>query len=90
MDINKIQSVYGTNSVSKVKGVNKVGKTSHSIKPDQVNMSTSAVDFKTALSAIMKSDEVRSDMVDSVKEKMDNGTYDYDIDGLVDKILNKN
>ncbi|MCQ2910710.1 MAG: flagellar biosynthesis anti-sigma factor FlgM [Clostridia bacterium] len=87
MDVNKINATYGvynTSSVNKANGVNGVART---MGKDKAELSKTAADFTLALQEAMKADDVREDLVNDIKQRMDNGTYDYDIDALVDKLM---
>ncbi len=87
MDISKIQATYGVYGSSKVNGVNGPASVTRTMGTDKVNLTKTAGDFKLALGAAMEAPDVREDLVNNIKTQMDNGTYDYDVDALVDKLL---
>lgn len=92
MDVNKIQSVYGAQNVSKVSKVGNAGEVNGITAPkgkDKADLTSSAVDFRTALNALKEVDDVREDLVNDIKEKMNSGTYDMDIDALIDKMISR-
>ncbi len=87
MNINRINQVY---QVYKNSGAKKVDKASGvSAGKDVVNISNEAKDFQTALQSAMKAEDVREDLVNDIKQKMDAGEYEVNTDDLVDKIMNK-
>lgn len=87
MDVNKIQATYGVYNTSKVNKVDGVNGVTRSMGKDKVNLTETAADFQLALNEAMNIPDVREDLVKDIKERMDNGTYEYDVDALVDKLL---
>ena len=87
MNINRINSIYQTYNKSKIKNVNKAAATSNA--KDVADISSIGKDFQTAFRAAMSADDVREDLVNDIKDKMDKGEYEMDTDALVDKIIGK-
>ena len=46
--------------------------------------------MQTAKSALGSTPDVRMDLVNSIKERIDNGTYEVDMDDFATKILENN
>ncbi|MCQ2749313.1 MAG: flagellar biosynthesis anti-sigma factor FlgM [Clostridia bacterium] len=87
MDVNKINATYGVYNTSKVNKTSAVNGVTKTMGKDKTELTGTAADFTLALQEAMKAPDVREDVVKDIKERMDNGTYDYDIDALVDKLL---
>ena len=87
MDVNKIQATYGVYNTSNVRRVDGVNGVARSMGTDKTELTSTAADFTLALQEAMNAQDVREDLVNDIKTRMDNGTYDYDIDALVDKLL---
>lgn len=87
MDVNKIQATYGVYNTSNVKRVDGVNGVTRTMGTDKAELTSKAADFTLALQEAMNAQDVREDLVNDIKTRMDNGTYDYDIDALVDKLL---
>lgn len=82
---NQIQNIYGTK---------KLGKTSSSEKTsasfgDQLVLSSTAKDAATARKALSETPDVREDLVSSIKQRIDDGTYEVDTDDFAEKLLDK-
>lgn len=82
---NQIQQIYGTKKVTKV-GEKKT--TAASFK-DQLMLSATAQDASIAKQALSGIPDVREDLVNSVKERIDNGTYEVDAEDFAGKLLEK-
>jgi negative regulator of flagellin synthesis FlgM len=81
---NMIQQVYEGQKVNKYEKKN----TSASFA-DQLQLSQAAQDTTVAKKALSNVPDIRQDLVDSLKEKIDNGTYDVDMDDFASKLLEK-
>ncbi len=90
MSINKVggvSSVYGNQKIDSKRPVQ--SSTSVSSK-DQVTISQQALDFQTVLKAvkvIKDLPDVREDLVNKLKEKLDSGNYSVDSKKLAEKML---
>jgi negative regulator of flagellin synthesis FlgM len=81
---NQIQQIYGSQKASSYEKKN----TSASFA-DKLQLSQAALDSTVAKKALSDVPDVRQDLVDSLKEKIDYGTYDVDIDDFASKLLEK-
>jgi len=79
-----INQIYGTNSTKKSKTAS---GTSQANFKDEVSFSSMGKDMQVAKSALAKTPDVREDLVSSVKSKIDNGTYDVDVDDFASKLM---
>ncbi len=79
----KVSQVYGVNAKSKTTSTKKAYKT------DQVEISSVGQDLQIAKKAVADSPEVRAERVAELKTKIDNGTYEVDMDSFADVLLGK-
>ena len=68
----QVQQLYKS---SQPKQVKKETKSSFS---DQLQISSAGKDIQAAKQAVAGADDVRMDLVNSIKERIDNGTYNVD------------
>lgn len=54
---------------------------------DQLNISTSAMEFMEAVKLASRSDEVRAEKVEALRQKIQSGTYDIDGKLVAEKII---
>lgn len=86
--IGGVNQIYKANKVDSKKAVTEAVSTSG--KKDQVQISKEAMDFQTVLKSVkqLKSlPDVREDVINPIKEKLDNGSYSVDSISLAEKIL---
>ena len=82
---NQIQQIYGSKKVSKAED-KKVSKPSFK---DQLLLSATAQDASVARKALAGTPDVRQDLVDSLKERIDSDTYEVDMDDFAGKLLER-
>lgn len=80
----QIQQMYGTQNTKKAD----TAKTGTSFK-DQLQLSSAGKDMTTAKSAVANSPDIRTDLVNSIKEQIDDGTYEVDADDFAGKMFDK-
>ena len=80
---NQVQQLYRS---SQPKQVKKETKASFS---DQLQISSVGKDIQVAKQAVAGASDVREDLVASIKEKIDNGTYSVDADSFAAKLYEK-
>lgn len=56
---------------------------------DVVSISSAGKDVQTAKAAVEAAPDVRAELVNSIKEKMDAGTYDISADSFANKLVEK-
>ncbi len=89
MDVRKVEAAYGVNHISKANKTDNVKHVTPTMGKDKVSLTGVASDFKLALNAAREVSDVREDLVNDIKERMDNGTYEYDMDALIEKMVSK-
>lgn len=82
---NQIQQIYGTKKLSKAE---EKKKTTSSFR-DQLILSSTAMDTAIAKQAVANVPDVREDLVGSLKQQIDNDTYEVDADDFAGKLLEK-
>lgn len=81
--INKIYETYKASSISSSKKINKTQS------KDEVALSDTAKDFRTAYKALGNVSEVREDKVAALKAQMASGTYNVKASEVAEKMLSK-
>ena len=81
---NQIQQIYGTKKLTKAEK-----KASGASFKDQLMLSATAQDASTVKKAITAAPDVRQNLVNSLKERIDNGTYEVDVEDFAGKLLEK-
>ena len=79
----KVQQLYSSKNTSKLKK-----EAAHSFS-DQLQISSLGKDIQIAKQAVFNSPDVREDVVASIKERVDAGTYRVNSDSLADKLFEK-
>ncbi|MDD6036393.1 MAG: flagellar biosynthesis anti-sigma factor FlgM [Lachnospiraceae bacterium] len=79
--INRVSQLYQANSTKKV------AKTSAAEKYDSVQISQMGKDYQVAKAAVAATPDVRTDLVNDIKSRMQNGTYDVSMEMLADKLM---
>ena len=87
MNINRINQIYQVSGNANIKKINKTEKTDAT--GDVLKISNEAKDFQAAFTEAMKAKDVRDELVNDVKQKMEKGEYEVNLDNLVDKIVDK-
>lgn len=82
---NQIQQIYGSSSIKKTEE-KKVSTTGFK---DQLLLSAAGKDAQIARQALANTPDVREEVVDPIKERIDNGTYEVDAEDLAGKLLEK-
>lgn len=79
--INRVSQLYQANSTKKV------AKAKGTEKYDSVQISQMGKDYQVAKAAVVATPDVRTDLVNDIKTRMQNGTYDVSMEMLADKLL---
>ena len=80
----QIQSLYQTSRVSNAPKV-KAGN----VGTDKVSISSIGKDMKTAKDALKATPDVRAELVDSVRSRVQDGSYNVSAESFADKLLKK-
>ena len=79
--VNRVSQLYQANSTKKV------AKQTRTEKYDSVQISQMGKDYQVAKAAVAGTPDVRTDLVNDIKTRMQNGTYDVSMEMLADKLL---
>lgn len=81
---NMISQLYGNSGAKKTKSSGTSGQASFA---DQVMLSSAGKDMQTAKTALASVSDVREAKINDIKNRMDAGTYDVDVDDFAQKLL---
>ena len=79
--VNRVSQLYQANSTKKV------AKQNRTEKYDSVQISQMGKDYQVAKAAVAATPDVRTDLVNDIKTRMQNGTYDVSMEMLADKLM---
>ena len=82
---NHIQQLYGTKSIKKTEEK----RVSQASFKDQLMLSAAGKDAQIAKQAVANTPDVRENVIAPLKEQIDNGTYEVNVDDLAGKLLEK-
>lgn len=80
---NRVQQLYSKTSTTSLK------KEKSRSFSDQLQISNTGKDIQTAKQAVAGAADVREDLVASIKERLDAGTYHVDVDDFADRLLER-
>ena len=80
---NQVQQLYRSQRV------NKNQKTTKPTFADQVQISSIGKDIQTVKAAVKASPDIRAELTDPIKEKIQNGTYSVDTSSFAEKLIQK-
>ena len=80
---NRVQQLYGKTSTTNLK------KEKSRSFSDQLQISNAGKDIQTAKKAVAGAADVREDLVASIKERLNAGTYQVDTDDFADRLLER-
>lgn len=86
--IGGINQIYKANKVEPKKAVSEASAASN--KKDQVQISKEAMDFQTVLKSVKQLNtlpDIREEIINPIKDKLDSGNYSVDSKDVADKIL---
>lgn len=79
----QVQQLYQTQKTARPKSVEKKGFS------DQLQISSMGRDIQSAKAALKSTPDVRADVVAPIKEQIQNGTYEVDVNSFADKLFAK-
>ena len=82
--INRVYDIYSKQGSATSKANGKVNS------KDEVDLSSQAKDFATIKKMLAKETDVREELVQDIKQRIDNGTYNVSSKDVADKILSLN
>lgn len=80
---NQVQQLYRSQRVSKTQQATKVSYT------DQVQISSFGKDIQIAKAAVKASPDVRTELTEPLKEKVQSGTYSVETSSFAEKLIQK-
>ncbi len=80
----QVQNMYQTQKVKQP-----VKTTAATRGTDQVQISSAGTALTTAKAALANTSDIREDVTASIKEKIQNGTYNVSVDSFAEKLLQK-
>lgn len=81
---NMISQIYGNGYTKKS---NTANGTSYASFKDEVNFSSLGKDMQVAKNALAGVPDTRANLVNDIKSRMDNGTYEVDTDDFAAKLM---
>ncbi len=78
---NQMQQIYSAGKV------NKTVKSEKTAQTDAFQLSKAGKDLQSAKAAASQAPDIRHELVDSIKERIQNGTYEVSVDDFADKLL---
>lgn len=82
-NIQMVASLYDKKSITKPK------KTAEADTTDQLEISQAGRDFQIAKKAVKGSEDVREDLVNEIKNRIDNGDYSVSGDDFASKVIDR-
>lgn len=85
----QLSNALGVYKNQKINGqkVQRVQHAKDTRQKDQIQLSEKAQDFKTILKTVRESQDIRSDKVESIKERMQSGEYKVSSSDIAEKML---
>ncbi|MBP3621393.1 MAG: flagellar biosynthesis anti-sigma factor FlgM [Lachnospiraceae bacterium] len=81
---NMINQVYGTKNAKKMNNLN---STSYASFKDEVSFSSVGKDMQTAKNALSTTPDVRESLVNDIKARIANGTYEVSNEDFANKLM---
>ena len=81
--VNRVSQLYQANSTKKL------AKSKQAEKYDSVQISQMGKDYQVAKLAVAAAPEVRTDLVNDLKNRMNDGSYDVSMEDLADKLMSQ-
>ena len=85
----RIEAYSQVNSIDKADTVKKSKETKRAGVSDQVVISSAGKDYQAAKAAIAKQPDIRTDLTESIKSRVDNGSYQVSGNDFANKVLEK-
>lgn len=81
--LNKVNQIYNTNKIKNVK------KTNSGNFSDKLEISQTGKDYRVAKQIVAQAPDVREDKINSIKQRMESGTYNVDMKEVAEKLVNQ-
>lgn len=79
--IDKILQVYNT------QGIKKIENSKVSAKKDELKLSEKALEYQVAVNSLKDVPDIRTELVEKIKEEIKAGTYEVDGKKIVEKMM---
>ncbi len=79
----QVQKVYQSQTVNRAQKAGNVSRL------DNVQISSIGKDIQTAKAALAGSPDIREELTASIKERIQNGTYEVSVENFADKLMRK-
>ena len=85
----RIDAYNKINQMQSVSKINKVSKKGTVSQTDKVEISQAGKDYQVAKQAVKEASDIRVDLVNDIKERLANGTYNVSDEDFADKLLER-
>ena len=85
----RIDAYNKINQMQSVSKVNKVSSKQSVSQTDKVEISQAGMDYQVAKTAVKEASDIRFDLVNDIKERLANGTYNVSDEDFAEKLLAK-
>ncbi len=85
----RIDAYNKINQMQSVSKINKVSKKGTVSQTDKLEISQAGKDYQVAKQAVKEASDIRVDLVNDIKERLANGTYNVSDEDFADKLLEK-
>lgn len=85
----RIDAYNKINQMQSVSKINKVSKKGTVSQTDKLEISQAGKDYQVAKQAVKEASDIRVDLVNDIKERLANGTYNVSDEDFADKLLER-
>ena len=85
----RIDAYNKINQMQSVSKVNKVATKKTVAQTDKLELSQAGKDYQVAKAAVSEASDIRMDLVNDIKARLANGTYNVSDEDLADKLLER-
>ena len=85
----RIDAYNKINQMQSVSKINKVSKKGTVSQTDKLEISQAGKDYHVAKQAVKEASDIRVDLVNDIKERLANGTYNVSDEDFADKLLER-
>lgn len=85
----RIDAYNKINQMQSVSKINKVSKKETVSQTDKLEISQAGKDYQVAKQAVKDAPDIRVDLVNDIKERLANGTYNVSDEDFADKLLER-
>lgn len=85
----RINSMAQVSQIYNVSSTTKTRKTDKASKQDELELSSTGLDYQVAKKAIQNSSDVRQEKVDDLKQRIDSGEYDVSNEDFAQLLIDR-